>query len=166
MLPPQKHQRARKQRTQKQPTSCKPQPLQTPQFFENNDQDPWCDLYNDGYSHQQVDKIMDMYSPGDDLTVDTRYDKETREQDEHSSEDEEDVVPIDTRVAPPAPAPATSSTIQTNTTPSTRTYEPFLQTQSPHPSSSYIELGIYVISGMLLIIMMEQFVQIGMNIRH
>ena len=36
-------------------------------------QQPWCDLYNNGYN-REVDSIMDMYTPGDSIPADVRYD--------------------------------------------------------------------------------------------
>lgn len=36
-------------------------------------QQPWCDLYNNGYN-REVDSIMDMYTPGDSIPAEVRYD--------------------------------------------------------------------------------------------
>ena len=166
---------ARAQKRNRGTKKCKPQPMQTPQYMPavTNAQDPWCDLYTDGYSHQQVDKIMDMYSPGDESAQDARYapdvddvdddDDDERVEERFSDESNASVVEraVDAKtIIPKAATKNGTKSSQHNELFQSDPYQRDLPLQS-----TYIELGMYVVSGILLIIMMEQFVQIGMNIR-
>jgi hypothetical protein len=49
-------------------------PTCRPKGAEGDEDDVWCNLYYDGYSHD-VDAIMDMYTPGDGVPDDARYNK-------------------------------------------------------------------------------------------
>lgn len=172
---------ARAQKRNRGTKKCKSQPMQAPQYMPavTNDKDPWCDLYNDGYSHQQVDKIMDMYSPGDDeIAQDTRYAVAAANAIDDDDADDNDVKKSAASVEEMFSGDlhgdghgrsdvASAAQAKTSPKPAARpAKEQFLSHPDPMQSSStYVELGIYVVSGIFLIIMMEQFVQIGMNIR-
>ena len=161
MLPSPAQHRVKKPRKKQQQQQQQQQHCGKASLAQINDADPWCDLYNDGYSHQQVDKIMDMYTPGDDTESDARYKHDMG--DEEGDDDEH--VRKEPTITKTKKLESYSDGAKKLTQVATTEHLQQQQQQHDAPSSSYLELGVYVISGMILIIMMEQFVQIGMNIR-
>jgi hypothetical protein len=113
-----------------------------------------CDLFDNGYS-SSFDDIMDSYSGGDNFPTVKACDGGPKKPTSQAPpkddffNDEEDDEP-----APPPPPKKKKSPKKADPA-----------ADAPISADQLVPLGIYGLSGILLIFMMEQFVQVGMRMR-